>query len=58
MTCNKNVNSRGKIIYSKGGPKKADGGKDLGKHATNVISKLGHNPKEVSPSATSVSKNR
>lgn len=58
MTCNKNVNSRGKIMYSKGGPKQADGGKDLGKNATNVISKLGHNPKEVSPSSTKASANK
>lgn len=58
MSCNSNVNSKGKIIYRTGPPKATDGGRDLGKNATNVISKLGHNPKEVSPSATKQSANR
>jgi hypothetical protein len=58
MSCNSNVNSRGKIIYSKGGPKDTTLGKDTGRDATNVISRPGNNPAEVSPSATRQSANR
>jgi len=48
---NRLVNHRGKIIYNAGSPKATDGGKNLGRDATNRISKPGLITEEVSPSA-------
>ena len=54
----RNVNSKGKIIYSQAGPKATDGGKDLSKNAKNVIAKWGHNPKPASPHPSAISKDK
>jgi hypothetical protein len=53
---NANVNSTSKgVMKGAGGAvKSTHGGKDLGMNATNVIEKIGHNPKEYGPSATCV----
>ena len=55
---NRTVNHRGKIIYAGGGPKKTNGGKDLGKDAKNKISTPGLLTKEVTPTAWPQSRNR
>jgi len=60
MPANRNVNARGKIIYSEGGPKSTSHGADLGKDSTNVIKKYStaNTEEEVSPSATRQSGNK
>ena len=55
-SCNYNVNGGPTMGGSSKG--QMDMGKDLGRDATNVITKCGSNPKPYSPNADNQSKNR
>jgi hypothetical protein len=55
---NRMVNHVGRNIASSGGPKRTDGGKNLGPKATNTTSVPGCDPPEASPSATNQSRNQ
>lgn len=59
MTAGKlyNVNS-GPTRGGKGSPKSTTDGKSTSSDATNKIMSLGNNPKELSPSSSSMSKNK
>lgn len=52
------VNKKGKIHGGKGAPKSTTEGKSIDANATNRVMDLGHNPPEVSPSATKNSRSQ